>query len=198
MMQLLTAIENSSFPTFIRESPSVLGYPTILAIHTFGMAFLVGPNVAVALRVLGIAPRLPLAPLERYFPLMWVGFWVNAVSGVALTLLTPAKFLALPAFYIKLLAIACAVVNLRLLRSKVFSNSAKLDTRPVPAEGGTLAVASFVLWGVAIVAGKVMEYDTYIQVEAAIAVLVVLAMILVARFFIFGSLVPGTSARQNA
>ncbi len=87
MQEFLESIENSGFATYIRETPSVLGYSTILALHTFGMAFLVGLSGVIALRVLGIVPELPLKPLKSLLPIVIVGFWLNAVTGVVLTTL---------------------------------------------------------------------------------------------------------------
>jgi hypothetical protein len=72
------------------------------------MAFLVGLTAMIALRGLGFARGLPLAPMERFFPLIIVGFWVNAVTGVILTMLAARSFFANPDFYIKLVAIAFA------------------------------------------------------------------------------------------
>ena len=184
MWQLLESIENSSFPTWVRETPNVLGYSTVLALHTFGMAFLVGTNAGIDLRILGFAPRLPLAPMEKFFPVMWLGFWVNALSGLVLTSLTPGKFLTTPVFYIKLSAIALAVVNLRLIRNRVFRNPANLGTRPVPMEGKILAGTSLAFWGVAVLAGRVVSYDAYVQRQAAVAVLIVAVVILLARSFV--------------
>ena len=180
MMEFLQAIQDSGFSTFIRESPSAYVYPSILALHAIGMAFIVGPNWAIDLRILGIAPRLPLGVLEKFFPLMWLGFWVNAVSGLALTALEPTKFFTILFFYVKLLAIACAVVNLRLLRSRVFGNPANLGTRPVSSDGKILAGTSLVFWFAAIMVGKVMEYDTYIQYESVLAVLILTGVMFVA------------------
>ncbi len=200
MMEFLAAIENSRITTFIRENPSVLVYPTILAFHTFGMAFLVGTNAGIDLRILGIAPRLPLAPLERFFPVMWLGFWVNALTGVVLLSLTPAKFLTTPAFYIKLVAIAFAVANLRLLRRRVFGNPENLDTRPVPMEGKILAGTSLAFWGAAVLAGRVVSYDAYVQRQASVAVLIVAGVMLLARSFVprlWGSLGWSKPLRQN-
>ena len=37
-----------------------------------------------ALRLLGVARSIPLAPLRGLFPVMYVGFWVDALSGLAL------------------------------------------------------------------------------------------------------------------
>ena len=181
MVELLASIENSGFATWLREANTVLAYPTVLAMHTFGMAFLVGPNAAIDLRILGIAAGLPLGPMERFFRLMWLGFWLNAASGVVLLSLTPLTFLTTPVFYIKLAAIAAAVVNLRLLRSRVFGNRANLDTRPVPMEGKILAGTSLTFWTVAIFAGRVTAYKGFIQRQTALALLIAIAMVLLAR-----------------
>ena len=120
MWHLVELIEESGFATWVRETPSVFGYSTVLALHTFGMAFLVGLSGAVAARVLGVAPNLPIAPLEEFFPLIIAGFWVNAVTGVVLTTLAARSLLTNPDFYIKLAAIVGAIVCLRRLRTYAF------------------------------------------------------------------------------
>jgi hypothetical protein len=84
MWEFLDAIENSGFSSYIRETPSVLGYSTILALHTFGMAFLVGLSGVIALRVLGAVPQLPLTPLRSLQPIIVAGFWLNAITGLIL------------------------------------------------------------------------------------------------------------------
>ena len=68
MWELLEAIENTGFATWVREAPTVLAYSTVLACHTFGMAFLVGLSGMIALRALGFARALPLAPMGKFFP----------------------------------------------------------------------------------------------------------------------------------
>lgn len=80
-MELLAWLEENALSTSVRESR--LLYPTILALHSVGMAFLVGLSAAIDLRILGCAPRLPLAPMERFFPVMWLGFWV-ILAGTSL------------------------------------------------------------------------------------------------------------------
>ena len=32
----------------------------------------------------GFAGRLPVAPLEGYFPIIWASFWASAISGAIL------------------------------------------------------------------------------------------------------------------
>ena len=68
----------------MRETPTLWAFPFILILHTWGLAFVVGANVAIDVRVLGLARAVPALALDRYFTIMWVGFWIDAVSGVAL------------------------------------------------------------------------------------------------------------------
>lgn len=185
MWQLLESLQNTlqntGFVTWVREADTVLAYPTILAAHTFGLAFLVGLSAVIALRILGFAPGLPLAPLERFFPLIWVGFWVNAVSGVVLLSLTPADFLTNATFYIKMLGVAGAVASVRLLRTSVFSRPASLDTKPVPMKGKFLAGTALTFWAVAIVGGRLTAYSAFVQWPSVGAV-VILTVVLVAGY----------------
>ncbi len=68
MMELLAALENSGFGTWLRESPSIWAYPAVLTLHTIGLGVLVGGNAVLDLRLLGWGRAIPLAPLEKLFP----------------------------------------------------------------------------------------------------------------------------------
>jgi len=50
-------IETTALSVWVRESPSLWAFPFVLILHTVGMGFLVGTNIALDLRVLGFAPR---------------------------------------------------------------------------------------------------------------------------------------------
>lgn len=182
MWEFLESLENSSFAVLVRDTPSVLAYTTVLALHTFGMAFLVGLSTMIALRVLGFASGLPLAPMGRFFRLIVIGFWVNAVTGVVLTILEATKFLTNPDFYIKLTAIAGAIVSLRLLRKSVFGDAANLDTRPLPMKAKVFASTMLVFWGIAITAGRLTAYPMYTVWRTAVAVLIFTSVVLAGRY----------------
>ena len=83
-MDFLIRLEESGFGTWVRESPSLWAYPTVLFLHTLGLAMVVGLSTAFDLRLIGVAPSLPLTPFKSFYPLIWIGFIINAVSGVAL------------------------------------------------------------------------------------------------------------------
>lgn len=131
-MGILTAIQETTVATWVRESPSLFGFTGILFLHAVGLAFAVGVSAAIDLRILGVAPRLPLAPMEKLFPVIWVGFWINALSGVPLLMANAEHDLINPTFYAKMLFIALAVVSVRKVRRHVFRD---LVAQPVLAYG---------------------------------------------------------------
>lgn len=157
-MEFLTQLENSGLGTWVRASTSVWAYPSILTLHTIGLGLLVGTIAVVDLRTLGIARVLPLTPLERLLPVMWFGFWLNALSGTALFIGGATRHATNPVFYIKMTCIVLGVVNIRWLGRQVFRESASVDTDPVPMKGKILAVTSLALWTGAITAGRLMAY----------------------------------------
>jgi hypothetical protein len=162
VLQLLEAIENSAYPTFVRESPSLWAYTLVLSLHAMGLAVVVGLSSAVALRLLGFARNIPLAPLGRLFPFMYVGFWINALSGLALLAASATGMLTNPLFYAKLVFVAGGVLVLRVLRHTVFTEAlASGGQAPPPAR--KLAIASLACWGLAIVAGRLTAYPYLVE-----------------------------------
>src|SRR5205085_6268183 len=75
-------IETSALATWVRgESVGTeFVFPIIVTLHTIGMGFLAGGSTAIGLRILGIASNIPLKPMARFVPLLWLAFAVNAVS----------------------------------------------------------------------------------------------------------------------
>jgi hypothetical protein len=155
--ELFNTIEQTGLSTWLRESDSVFGFYFILLCHTIGLALLVGFNAVVDLLLLGVVSDIPLKPLGRFFPLMWWGFWINAISGVFLVIAYPTKAFTNPDFYIKLTLIALAVTALWRIQSRVFGDAA-LDQPAMQARGKTLAKISLVLWIGAITAGRLLAY----------------------------------------
>jgi len=193
MWEFLELIENSSFSHWLRESPSLLAYPTVLALHAIGMAFLVGLNTMIALRVLGFARGIPLAPMNKLFPVMFVGFWVNAVSGLMLTALQAINFMSNPTFYIKMTAVGAAILCLRSLRTTVFISGAAAEDQRLTGRAKVLAVSSLSLWLIAIVSGRLIAYSFYVSWRTAVAVVIALTVFLIVRFIGARVIAPSTS-----
>lgn len=156
MMELLASIENSGFSTWLRESPSIWAYPAILTLHTLGLGVLVGGNAVLDFRLLGWSRGIPLASLERLYPPMWIGFWINAISGVALFAGDATTKGTTWVFMTKLAVIAAGVVVLQAIRKTVYGQGAEAAVESPRARA--LAIASLVLWFLAIVTGRLMAY----------------------------------------
>jgi hypothetical protein len=183
MMSLLAWLENTWLSTTLRDSPSVFIYPTILAFHTIGLAFLVGISSAISLRILGAAPGVPLAPLKKFIPIMWLGFVVNALSGILLLLIEPTRFLTMFDFYVKLVVIAGAAICARLLFMRRFRRGTNADLQPLTGGDKFLACMVLILWSAAITAGRLTAYDNaMVQRETALATVEVALVLLVGGF----------------
>jgi hypothetical protein len=155
MMELLASLENSGFGVWLRESPSIWAYPAVLTLHTIGLGVLVGGNAVLDLRLLGFGRAIPLAPLEKLFPLMWTGFWVNAISGVALFIADATTKGTTWVFMTKLAIIAVGVLLLLALKRIVYRRG---EAASETSTGRALAAASLALWFLAIVTGRYMAY----------------------------------------
>jgi hypothetical protein len=160
-MELLEAIEASAYPTFVRESPSLWAYTFVLSLHAMGLAIVVGFSAAIALRLLGFARAIPLAPLGRLFPVMYVGFWINALSGLALLAANATGMLTNPLFYAKFVFIVGGVLVMRWLRHTVFDERVADAEQVAPAR--KLAIASLACWALAVVAGRLTAYPYLIE-----------------------------------
>ena len=153
-MDLLASIENLPFSIWVRESGSLWAYPGILFMHTVGLGLVAGISAAIALRVLGVARDIPIAPLESFYRVLWLGFWVNAASGVALLMADATTKLVNPVFYVKMVFVALAMIVTIRLRHRLFGGST-----PGSAPGlRALAAATLFLWVGAITAGRLMAY----------------------------------------
>jgi hypothetical protein len=167
MDPFFTWIETTALSTWLRESPSLWAFPFVLILHTVGLAFLVGSNVALDVRVLGVAGGVPLRTLERYSVVMWSGFWVNAVSGVLLLIAYPTKALTNPLFYVKLALIVIGLGMWTKLRARLHALPVP-EAQVLPPRLKALAVASLVCWGAAITAGRLLAY-TYSRLTVDLA-----------------------------
>jgi len=153
----LQTIEESGFSTWLRESDSPFAFYFILLFHTFGLTLLVGANSVIDLRLLGVARDIPIAPLKRFFQLMWLGFWINATSGVLLVIAYPTKALTNLDFYAKLAFIALAVWTMTRLKRRVFDDPGMSEADMI-RKGATLAKWSLFFWIGAITAGRLLAY----------------------------------------
>jgi hypothetical protein len=154
---IFKTIEESGISTWIRDSPSFFAYWFILSFHALGMGLLAGASVVIDLRILGVARELPLAPFKALYRIIWIGFWIQIISGLLLLIGYPTKAFTNPDFYIKLTLIGVAVAVMQKLRTRVFNQSSLRDAE-VAVKGKALAAWSLVVWAGVVTAGRLLAY----------------------------------------
>jgi hypothetical protein len=152
---MLQRLEDSAFSQWVVGSDSLLAYPSILTLHTVGLALVVGAAIIVDLRTLGVGDAIPLSTLRQAFRIFWIGFTINLVSGLVLFASEATTKGVQPVFYIKLTLIAAALVITSAIRRRTL---AAPGIAPHARNARPLAVASLILWAAAIVAGRLMAY----------------------------------------
>lgn len=157
MQELLTAIENTSFGTWVRESGSIWSYPMIITVHAYGMAMLAGLSAVIDLRLLGFGSGVPVPSFKRLLPLVRTGFWISLLSGITLTIGDAGSMLISPIFYIKMGLIGAALTTGVLIERRVFGRP-ELGAAVVPTNARALAISSLILWIGAITAGRLTAY----------------------------------------
>jgi hypothetical protein len=160
---MLEAIENSAYAVWVRESPSIFAYTTILSLHAIGLAIIVGIHTLVALRLLGFVQAIPLPPLRKLFPWMYLGFAINLFSGSSLLAANLTNDLGNWLFIAKLVFIALAMINLELTRMWVFDRPVIAAPGELPKHSRAVAIAALVLWGLAMVAGRFTAYPNFVE-----------------------------------
>jgi hypothetical protein len=157
LFDIFRAIEASGISVWIREADSIFAYWFILSWHCIGMGLLVGASVLIDLRILGLAPDMPMAPLKKLYAYIWIGFWIQVVSGILLLIAYPTKSLTNPDFYLKLALIAVALVLMQKLKRRVF-NDPGLSEAMMMAKGRVFAISTLVLWTGVVTAGRLLAY----------------------------------------
>jgi prepilin signal peptidase PulO-like enzyme (type II secretory pathway) len=121
------------------------------------MALCVGVNAGINFRILGVAPGIRLAPLEKLLPVLWLGFTINAITGTILVMQDASTKLRNPDFYMKMVFIAIALVILRKTQKGVFRDPL-IEKGQFSTSAKTLAVLSLFFWLAAITAGRLLAY----------------------------------------
>jgi hypothetical protein len=157
VIEFMKWVETLSYSTWVRESNSIWAFPMYLFAHTLGMSIVAGGAAMISMALLGLWPKTPLRPLERMFPWMLWGFYINLFTGVSLFMKDASTYARNTDFWVKLVFVALGVTLVLRIRRVVFGDP-DLDNRPVTQRARLLAWASLICWFGAICAGRLIAY----------------------------------------
>jgi hypothetical protein len=152
-------LEQSSMGEAVRMTP--LLYPMLESLHILGIALLVGPALAVDLRLLGVGRGiLPVSVVARYLlPLSHAGFGLVAATGATMFASIALPVTTSPAAPWKFGLIGVVGVNILIFHAGVYRTVTDwdIDVRP-PFRAQVAAVVSAVSWMAIIVGGRFLAY----------------------------------------
>jgi hypothetical protein len=152
-------LEQSAIGEAVRMTPNL--YPILESLHILGIALLVGPALAVDIRLLGIGRGiLPVSIVSQFLlPLSHAGFGLVVLTGSAMFTGIALSVATSPAAPWKFGLIALAGVNILVFHAGVYRTVKEWDlhVRP-PLRAQFAALVSACSWMSVIVAGRFLAY----------------------------------------
>lgn len=150
-------LQNTPVAIFVAEV--LWAYPLLETLHTLGMAMLLGSLGLINLRVLGYRSALSLIGTRDLLPVAWLGFTVNAASGLLLFTSDASTFFMSNTFRVKIILIILAGINAAILSRQIYGEHGE-EIAFHGASGGLrmLAASSLFFWVVAVICGRIYAY----------------------------------------
>ncbi len=154
---MFAELENSQFSALVRSE--LWGWPLALTVHEFGTALVMGFIFIICLRLLGLFETIPYASLNRLFPVIWAALVLQLLSGFALWMTKPTRYMADAAFLMKFSFVIIGFILTLYLYGSIKREAASWDAAGAVSSRGTKFVApSLLVWCVVLVAGRLTAY----------------------------------------
>ena len=155
---MLTWLENTPFSVWERGE-SLWGWPFMLTVHTLGTALVIGFVFIINLRLLGLFETIPFTSLSRLFPVVWVAFALQILTGAALWMTKPTRYAADTAFLLKLAFVVAGFVLMLYIYGTVKREAAAWEEAgTVSSRGFKFVAPSLLVWCGALIAGRLTAY----------------------------------------
>jgi hypothetical protein len=150
------ALEASGLSFMLRDSTWV--YPLANLGHIVGLSLLVGPIVALDLRLLGIGRAVSVAGLSRTLtPIAIGGLVLQIISGLLLFTADASALVGNPVFRIKAGLLALGIANAIAFR-RIWRHALEGWDSDPPALGRLQAALSIVFWFAVAISGRLIAY----------------------------------------
>jgi hypothetical protein len=155
---VLEWLGNTPYSVWARGE-SLWGWPMALTVHAFGTAVVIGLIFIIDLRLLGFFRAIPYNSLNRLFPVIWVAFVFQFLSGFTLWMTKPIKYVTDGAFLAKFsLVIIGIVVTVYFYNTMKRQAAAWEAAGAVSSRGVKFVAATSLVWSAVLVAGRLTAY----------------------------------------
>lgn len=153
---MLEWIQSSGIAHVVQSS--LWGYVIVLSSHAIGMAVLVGLTLVIYLRLLGIAPDVPLPPLRSLMRIALIGFAINLISGSMLFAADAYYFVGSWPFRIKFGLLLLSAVLLGITYRQLQEKNAEQLGPSDASVGKVIPALGIAVWFGVIVSGRLIAY----------------------------------------
>jgi len=155
---VLAWLESTEFSVWER-SESLWGWPFALTVHAFGTALVIGFIFIINLRLLGLFETIPYTSLKRLFPVIWAGFALQFLSGFALWMTKPTRYVADAAFVLKFSLVIVGIILALYLYGTMKREADSWEAAgAVSSRGFKFVAPSLLVWCVVLVAGRLTAH----------------------------------------
>jgi hypothetical protein len=154
---VLEWLESTQYSAWI--TGELWGWPLALTVHAFGTALVVGFIFIIGLRLLGLFETIPYASLDRLFPVIWVAIALQFLSGLALWMAKPTRYVADAAFVLKFLLVVVGIILTAYFAGTIKREAAAWEAAgAVSSRGSKFVAAVLLVWCSVLVLGRMTAY----------------------------------------
>ena len=155
-MNFLVMLESTAFSEWVLVS--MLGFPTLIALHSIGMAVAAGLTIVVALYLNGYLAGISGGHLPRFLRLATWGFLLNLVTGLALFVARGSDYISNTTFLVKMLLVLISGAILIWLKSRLAKLTEASGELYSDGAARRLSLLCSATWIGAIIAGRLIAY----------------------------------------
>lgn len=155
-MDFLTWLDNSAFSEWL--SISMLGFPSLIALHSVGMGVVVGLSLIVALHLNGVVTGLKEELIPRFLDVAVWGFTLNLVTGLAIFITRGPEYIVSYMFLIKMALVLVSAAILFWLRQRLRAAKRLAKGPAADRTAANMSLVAATTWFGAVVAGRLIAY----------------------------------------
>lgn len=155
-MESMYWLEETPLALWVGES--LWAYPFLLSLHVVGLAILAGVFIMLDMRLLGSFSGIRIDSLLPTVRFAWIGFVLNAISGVLLFTSQASYFITNRPFLIKISMIFIGVILAAIIQRKLRDARDASGAWAITGGTKTIAAVSLTMWVGAIITGRLIAY----------------------------------------
>ena len=155
-MDTLSALANSALAQWL--SVSMLGVPTLMGLHSIGMAIVVGLSLMLTLRLFGVFIGFRAGLIPRLLGIALWGFLLNFVTGLGIFVSRADDYVQSGLFIFKMILVLLSALILFELKRRLYVAEEGASAAVVDRTSQAMSLLATMLLIAAVVAGRLLAY----------------------------------------